>query len=235
MAEPFDPYDALDVDRDASDEAIKAAYRNAARRTHPDVAGGSRDAWDQVERAYGLLTDRKRRAHFDNTGFDTGRAADDNLAAAVNVLENAFREIANKALTEEADVDTLDVMKTLAEHMKATIARMLLQKAQAEKVLGVVKKMRARLRFKGKGPNMLGMVLEDRQHVVGRAIADAERSIVVHGEALKLLAFYDYSFVKPPDRYQGFTKDQLEVAARMLGQMPPDGLFGGVINPFPGV
>ena len=41
----------------ASDEEIRAAYRDALRRTHPDLHGGSGDATRDVVRAYQVLLD----------------------------------------------------------------------------------------------------------------------------------------------------------------------------------
>jgi curved DNA-binding protein CbpA len=45
------PYDVLDVDPGADEEAIRAAYRERAKDAHPDQ-GGSRDAFQLVRAAY---------------------------------------------------------------------------------------------------------------------------------------------------------------------------------------
>lgn len=44
----------LKLDRDATPEQIKAAYRKAALRYHPDK-GGSREDWDTLQEAYKRL------------------------------------------------------------------------------------------------------------------------------------------------------------------------------------
>ena len=38
MADGFDPYKTLQVDSEAEDEVIQAAYRRLARKYHPDLA-----------------------------------------------------------------------------------------------------------------------------------------------------------------------------------------------------
>ncbi|KLL12921.1 MULTISPECIES: J domain-containing protein [Protofrankia] len=57
-------YDVLGVPPAASQEQIVAAYRRAARRTHPD-AGGSEQAFERVSRAYEVLGDPERRRDYD--------------------------------------------------------------------------------------------------------------------------------------------------------------------------
>jgi hypothetical protein len=61
------PYEVLDVARDATAQQIQRAYRELARRYHPDV-NPSRDArarFQQVSDAYEVLHDPVRRARYD--------------------------------------------------------------------------------------------------------------------------------------------------------------------------
>lgn len=59
-------YDLLGVSDDATTDDIKAAYRRAARKLHPDVAGpGMESLFNQVRIAHDVLTDPERRAQYD--------------------------------------------------------------------------------------------------------------------------------------------------------------------------
>lgn len=62
----MDYYQVLHVDRDASQEAIKRAYRKLSRKYHPDNAGEqAREQFDKVQEAYGVLGDAEKRAVYD--------------------------------------------------------------------------------------------------------------------------------------------------------------------------
>lgn len=61
-----DYYDVLGVSRDAGAAEIKRAYRQLARRYHPDISGDDRSAvFLEVSRAYEVLRDPSRRRSYD--------------------------------------------------------------------------------------------------------------------------------------------------------------------------
>ena len=65
-----DHYQVLGVDRDASAEDIKKAYRKLARQLHPDVTqeDGAEEKFKQVTHAYEVLSDPQQRANYDTGG-----------------------------------------------------------------------------------------------------------------------------------------------------------------------
>jgi molecular chaperone DnaJ len=65
-----DYYEILGVPHDADPEAIRAAYRNLAKRLHPDVNkdSGAEERFKEVNEAYGVLSDDQRRAAYDQYG-----------------------------------------------------------------------------------------------------------------------------------------------------------------------
>ena len=65
-----DYYEVLGVEKNASDSEMKRAYRNLARKFHPDVNkdDGAEDTFKQISEAYDVLSDSQRRAAYDRFG-----------------------------------------------------------------------------------------------------------------------------------------------------------------------
>src|SRR5688572_15207999 len=80
MAKPDDLYGVLGVARTATDEEIRRAYRKLARKHHPDVNPGNKEAEDrfkEVSAAYEVLSDAARRKAYDEFGADSLRGGFD--------------------------------------------------------------------------------------------------------------------------------------------------------------
>lgn len=66
-----DYYEVLGVSRDASEEEIKKAYKRLARKHHPDVNQGNKEAenrFKEIKEAYDVLGDEEKRARYDQFG-----------------------------------------------------------------------------------------------------------------------------------------------------------------------
>ena len=73
MATKRDFYEVLGVDRSASQDEIKKAYRKLAIQYHPDKNPGNKEAeskFKEIAEAYAVLSDGQKRQKYDRFGHE---------------------------------------------------------------------------------------------------------------------------------------------------------------------
>jgi len=71
MAEKRDFYEVLGIQKGASDDEIKKAFRKMAKKYHPDLHPGDAEAeknFKEVNEAYGVLSDPEKKSRYDKFG-----------------------------------------------------------------------------------------------------------------------------------------------------------------------
>jgi DnaJ-class molecular chaperone len=61
-------YETLNIQKSASSDEIKSAYRKAAIANHPDKCGGDGEKFKKIAEAYEVLSDAKKKETYDRTG-----------------------------------------------------------------------------------------------------------------------------------------------------------------------
>ena len=71
MAEKRDYYEVLGIEKGASEDEIKKAFRKLAKKYHPDVnkAPDAEEKFKEINEAYEVLSDPQKRATYDQFGF----------------------------------------------------------------------------------------------------------------------------------------------------------------------
>jgi DnaJ homolog subfamily C member 9 len=98
----INPYKVLDLDKDATADQIKAAYRKAALKSHPDKVADAEKAaaharFQEIAFAYAILSDARRRSRYDATGR-TSEALDDEADFEwINFYRAQFDEVVSAA------------------------------------------------------------------------------------------------------------------------------------------
>lgn len=105
-----DYYSILGVDKSASADEIKSAYRRLAKKYHPDINPSEEAAnkFKEINEAYEVLGDDKKRANYDQYGS----ATDHNLAAEAAL---AGLEISSAAEAADFRISSQTFFQRLAE------------------------------------------------------------------------------------------------------------------------
>ena len=72
MADKRDYYEVMGVPKNSTEDEIKKAYRKLAKKYHPDLNPGDKEAeqkFKEVNEAYEVLSDKDKRARYDQFGF----------------------------------------------------------------------------------------------------------------------------------------------------------------------
>ncbi len=184
-----DPYQTLNVPRDASGEEIKRAYRERAKATHPDRAtagSGDEEAFKEVAAAYALLSDPQAREHYDRTG--TAPQTEPRISPAEQLILSTL----NSHVIATGDLE--DVLGTLGKALKRQL------ETHRENLEAGVEGERAareqlgRFRLRNEGSPDCNLLEGAFQNLVNNALRVQEReleAIRTLEEALKLLEGYE--------------------------------------------
>ena len=117
MADKRDYYEVLGVDKSADDATLKKAYRQLAKKYHPDVNPGDKEAeakFKEATEAYSVLSDPDKRRQYDQL-LKTAAVAEQAVSAALIspaqtwvISSEIFSEICLEA-AEAADVPIMDL------------------------------------------------------------------------------------------------------------------------------
>jgi len=147
----FDPYDVLEIDRDADAVSVRRAYQKLARRYHPDLYPGDPDAerrFLEVARAYRVLSDPELRRRYEiglleaeRRSETTSPSARPRAGAAARFTYEAFLEVHAEWTAggeEEPRGDDLTAELTLdfAEAVRGTTTSFSLQRELECEVCG---------------------------------------------------------------------------------------------------
>ena len=83
-------YEVLEVERDASDDQIKKAYRKLALKWHPDKNDNSEEStriFKEIQQAYEVLIDRQKRAEYDEHREQITRRGDNHVDNSINLTK----------------------------------------------------------------------------------------------------------------------------------------------------
>lgn len=181
----IDPYKMLGVERDADEQAIKAAYRKAAKTAHPD-SGGDAELFARLQAAFDLLKDPVRRRVYDDTGYDP-QLADAKDLKGLMMIET----LVNDFILDEREPGSFDPVAAMRRKLSDDILKSRFHILELERHRARVRKHLDRL---GRKPetDVLGSMLRARSQSIADAIKQAETQIETIEQAYSMLEGYSY-------------------------------------------
>lgn len=187
----LDPYQTLDVPKDADQPTIKKAFRRKAAKHHPDK-GGQTEAFLAVQRAYDILSDDERRQRFDRYG-DTEEQ--DLEMEAHKTLIRTVRDMAT-AIQNPRRENIIELARGFIQQ-RITEARVKIaaSRKRIKRWQDIIK------RTKTRKPADNFLVAAFNGEIAGEesTIKNTELSIEIGGRMLKLLENFEYVVDKEPE------------------------------------
>jgi len=181
----MNPYEILELDKNASIEDIKYKYRQLANKYHPDK-GGDTEKFKLINLAYDILTDPIRRQSFDDTGtfFTDTRIVND----AKYKLQELFNTFINPHDPDSQDL--IIIMKfELDRRHNYTKERI----DAIKKTITKLEKVKSKVKLKKQTENFLVDLLNQSLDQCQRDLQDTIHEEKVFTYLTYILNNYDYS------------------------------------------
>jgi curved DNA-binding protein CbpA len=207
----MDLYEALGVARDATAAEIHKAYRRASKKAHPDMPGGSEEKFALVKLAVDVLTDDKRRAHYDRTGEAQATAPDNAEANAMNIAFGAVGAVCASIDARGADYDEFDVLGDAKKRLGQEIAQIENNKRQSLRNIERTERLAARIHPKKGKTDRLSPLIHASLVRMRSEVAGMDQKIADYKLAVEILNDLEFSSEKPPKVEQARLRDDFGV------------------------
>ena len=186
-------YEVLKVNKDASPDEIKKAYRKEAMHSHPD-AGGDPEDFKALTIAFEILSDPNKRKEYDETGRTERRSQ----TSPEDMLVMFFNLVVEELIACEQPAEQVDLVAETRSKIKNRILLSSKTERTGLKALAKVRVILKRLSG-GDGDSILIASLKSReaQYEYKFSLCDKEKK-ELH-EALDLLDSYSYATDSKPN------------------------------------
>ena len=210
-----DYYTILGVDREATRDEIKQAYKYKAQTIHPDKGGGE-DEFKLLNEAYRCLVNTEKRARYD-AGEDVSQPRSTFEDTVMNRLAGMFQQAADNAKDEVDPVNM--VRESAARAMPEVIKDMDEQRG----IITKMEKLRPRVKYTGDGVDLFHGVIDQKIDLANRQIEVLNDELDVVKAVLERLNDYDCVFTaeRQGPITQGSFPGNVGIGARPTTSWPP--------------
>ena len=186
-----DLYETLGVERDASPEDLKRAYRKRAKKAHPD-GGGSVEAFANLSRALAVLSDPESRKEYDRTGKVGEKEPDTREANALQLAAQTIQSVIDVITKRRGKPEQYDLVgdsvRKIEEQIKGYRQTIQNYRDHAAEMRKIAKRFKAK---KGKA-NRSSPLFDNNAADAEREIPKVERVIEVHERAIEILSDHSW-------------------------------------------
>lgn len=196
-------YDILGVDKNADKKSIRKAYRNSAKKNHPDHGGG-KEKFGQLTLAHDILIDDARRAKYDATGDASEKEPDNEYSVAVNIVAVSLNAVLADCASAGQSPLEIDIVAKVKKKIEAQIPEAQKQIRIQSCMLVFDKKLVGRFSKKQGGePNIFEAIVSNRIQMLSASMANLEKIIKDSEGALKMIDGVVYKKDEAPYESRG--------------------------------
>jgi len=189
-----DPYEVLEVPKDASTEDVRKAYRRKAKSAHPDV-GGTDQAMAELSRALTILEDPDKRAHFDACGETEDPSAENMRSAAIGIVVELVNAIIEQYVQGPGgDPEGVDMVKAMTSAINDRIKEMRAKKKKLDTHVAKAQKVADRFMPKKGKPPSIKIALEHNARLWRGRADSVGKDIEAHELAITLVRDNAFEF-----------------------------------------
>lgn len=173
-------YSTLEIPESASPEEVKRAYRKKAQKSHPDK-GGNLEEFQAIQKAYDVLGDPEKRAHYDSTGEDGKSPRED----PIGILAQIFQELAMRT-----DVVHTDLVEEVRKYLRGKRRDIFMELRNLRKQAKTWRQVERRIKTAGFNP-ISHMARKNRESLANQYAGFRGARCTIR-EALKLMETWEY-------------------------------------------
>ncbi|MBK7380693.1 MAG: J domain-containing protein [Ignavibacteriales bacterium] len=177
------PYEILEIKPSASEAEIKKAYRKKAQAVHPDK-GGDTELFQEIAKAYEILSNAEKREHFDKTGeefHDDIKA--EVIGAMIQIVMGAIQS------NEPTYTDIIVMARNAVEQQQSKHKSL---KSQIKRQVDRLKDASSRITVVEGKENIISSAILANITNLQKQILEIDKIIQIGGQIIEMLQDYSY-------------------------------------------
>lgn len=184
-------YSILGVNKDATQEELKKAYRDKSKELHPDKPGGDKEKMQNIAKAYEILSNPDKRKLYDITGETDKDPIDMQVNdEVVNIFMLAISD-------PNSDIRHENILRKCKGIAYQNITKQRQNILIASRALKLLEEVLKRVSSKDGVPNVIGASVEAEIDSVKGQILVMEESLKLFDLVHKAFDLYSYTTDKP--------------------------------------